>query len=135
MNDFAVLENELLTKMCQTCKGLGQLDDNDGYGMSCNTWECPDCKGSGIAEGCKPSSGLPSRDVVIPGGVDMLDGLHGSSFARSNEQVMIINHEVISVRVAIERGLVTCDEMSYFEGITTYHGVRPTKDGVPWKML
>ena len=55
MNEFAKLENELLLKMCITCKGLGELDDNDGYGMSCNTWVCPTCKGSGITPNDKGS--------------------------------------------------------------------------------
>lgn len=69
------------------------------------------------------------------GGVDMLDGLHGSCFMRKNEQAMIINHEVISVDAAYKRGLITYEGFTHENGITTYYGIRPTKEDVIWKTL
>lgn len=33
---------------CKKCYGVGELDDNEGQGMFCNKWECPECKGSGV---------------------------------------------------------------------------------------
>lgn len=48
MNKYEKLEKELEKMKCPTCHGLGKCDDADFGDIFCNTWTCPDCKGTGI---------------------------------------------------------------------------------------
>jgi DnaJ-class molecular chaperone len=45
---FSEFKEKIESLECSTCRGLGQCDDAHPYDMMCNTWECPDCKGTGF---------------------------------------------------------------------------------------
>lgn len=47
-NIFTQMKDKLDSTKCPDCQGSGKMDDNDGFGISCNEWTCSFCAGSGI---------------------------------------------------------------------------------------
>ena len=49
MTDSKWREEEALLAeaKCPTCDGRGECDDAEPGGISFNTWQCPDCYGTG----------------------------------------------------------------------------------------
>lgn len=50
MNKYEQLISELKDKECKVCNGLGRCSDAEPGDIFYNSWECPECKGSGIKE-------------------------------------------------------------------------------------
>lgn len=51
---------DLEARKCETCGGLGTVDDAEPGDISFRTFQCPDCKGSGFARMVLPDEVTPS---------------------------------------------------------------------------
>jgi DnaJ-class molecular chaperone len=48
---FLALLNEVQSKKCPICHGLGEYDDADFGDIACRTFKCQSCKGTGFKDG------------------------------------------------------------------------------------
>lgn len=67
MNDYESRKAQLKKDKCKGCDGIGKCDDADFGDISCNEWECPECKGSGIVKDinacqCLNDNGAPLNE-------------------------------------------------------------------------
>ena len=61
MNRYLKIKDLILKYKCQTCTGLGTINDAEPGDISFNTTTCPACKGTGMTKTVKQIAALIGR--------------------------------------------------------------------------
>jgi DnaJ-class molecular chaperone len=64
ISKFQKAVEDIRFKKCAKCDGIGEIDDADFGDIFFNTWECPDCNGTGFAK--QSNANLTDLTLVSP---------------------------------------------------------------------